>query len=64
MREGCVWREASKDKSCRKDVFSGWASKDKSCGNDVFSGGASKDESCRKDMFAGGGGLQGQVMRE
>ena len=32
----CLVLGASNDKSCRKDVFSGWASKDKSCRKDVF----------------------------
>ena len=41
---------ASKDKSCRKDVFSAGAFKDMSCGKDVFSVGASKDKSCGKDV--------------
>ena len=61
---------AFKDKSCRKDVFSGGSCKEdsrrsiflakvlyriyKSCGKDVFGGGAFKDKSCGKDVFSGG----------
>ena len=45
MREGCVWRGgASKDMSCRKDVFSVGASKNKSshAGRMCLAGGPSR----------------------
>jgi hypothetical protein len=53
----CLAGRASKDVSCRTDVFSIGASKNKlhkSCRKDAFSRGASKDKSCGKDVFSGG----------
>ena len=53
---------AFKDKSCRKDLFSGGACKKESFmqGNlftqrmrELFSGSAFKDKSCRKDVLSG-----------
>ena len=62
----CLAGRASKDVSCRTDVFSVGASKNKlhkSCRKDAFSRGASKDKSCGKDVFSRGR-LQVYVMQE